>query len=333
MSCSCDDTSEECNKACDCRIPSYTNDTNFTGITVNVAVLEQKINTIKEEDSHIIELSPTYLAYASFQAMFYRQTDKFIPLNGVSGSIWQQFLANFNRQVVYSSFSSENANFGWTYDNVFNLAQTITAGYVHDLEVPIECWDPCSVIEFTTTLGGIQYLTDVGNQCNIKCSITLDDFFDNLQAQGLTIDSATGLPLDPQGLASNPPVRIIYTGLVNALITANFRSCTPGVKDIKVKWPFLINFNSVTPATAAGGPNMVDGINEPLGNIWPWINYVDNGTVPTTQLRSPELLYDTVDTTGMPYTNNVDFPNSIIPSNIKPYGRYTAYLYSSIHTL
>ena len=335
MSCSCDDNSEECNKQCACRVSSYTTDSTYSGITVNVAVLEQKINAIKEEDSHIIELSPTYLSYASFQAMFYRQTIKFLPLNGVTGSAWQIFLANAFRNIVYSSFSSENANFGWTFDNSFNLFETISAGYEYDLSIPLACWDACSLIEFTNTLSGIQYLTDVGNQCNIKCSMTLDEFFDTLQAQGLVIDPSSGLPLDPAGLAATPPQYIIYTGLVNALITANFRSCTPGVKDIKIKWPFLINFNSVSPDTAYGilQNNMVDDIQEPNNNVSPCINFVDDGTTPTTKLRSPELKYDTVSTLGKPYTNRIDFPNSVIPSQIPAYGRYTAYLYSNIHTL
>ena len=327
MSCSCDDVTD-CNKDCNCRVPTYTDDPTFTGISVNVAVLEQKINTIKEEDAHIIELSPTYLSYASFQAMFFRKTAKFLPLNGVTGTEWQKFLSNTERHIVYSDFSDENSNFGWSYDNSFNLSETITAGYEYDLNIPSECWDPCSIIDFTRTLANIKYLTDVGNECNIKCSITLDEFFENLQAQGLVIDPSSGLPLDPSGVLAGG--HQIYTGLVNALITANFRSCTPGVKDIKIKWPFLINFNSVTPKTADGSKNMVDNITEPSNNVWPCINFVENANGgKTSQKRSPELLYDTVDSSGNARVTEIS--GNAIPSTIPPYGRYTAYLYSNIH--
>jgi hypothetical protein len=337
MSCSCDDVIK-CDESCKCYIPTYTVDPTYTGINVNVAVLEQKINTIKEEDSHIIELSPTYLSYASFQAMFFNKCNKFTSLDNVEGTAWQQFVANLNRNIVYSSLTPDrektiNNTYPWSAYNVnsnlvevsFNLLNVITNGYETDLNIPSECWDACSVLEFSRTLGNIKYLTDVGNECNIKCAMTLDEFFENLEAQGLVIDSSNGLPRDT---SSN---KIVYTGLVNALITANFRSCTPGVKDIKIKWPFLINFNSVTPRTADGSNNMVNNIPEPSGNKWPNINFYTDADGSYNKLlnyRSPELKYDTVDISGVAYVK--DSSSSKIPVHIPAYSRYSAYLYSTI---
>jgi len=323
MSCACDIELNVNN--CNCHSATYTEDPTYTGINVNVAVIEQKMNVIKEEDANIIDLSPVYISYATFQALFYRQATDFQPLNGVIGTQWQPFLSNDARKVLYSSFINENANYGTDYPN-FNLYNIITSAYQHDLSIPIDCWDTCSVIEFTTTLGSINYLTDIGNQCNIKCSITLDDFFNGLEAQGLVMDATTGLPLD----ASDNT--LIYTGLVNAVITANFRSCTPGVKDIKIRWPFLINFNSVTESTADGSYNHVDGIADISNNVYPHIYFGEDATgnklIPTTY-RSPGLAYDTVDSTGLPAKNNGTGTNTN-PKKIPDYGRYTAYTYSSI---
>lgn len=337
MSCSCDDVLN-CDSSCKCYVPIYTTDPNYTGISINVAVLEQKINTIKEEDAHLIELSPTYLSYASFQAMFFNKCNKFVSLDNVQGYAWQQYVSNLKRNIIYSSLNSEqeiaSAAFPWAsydpnvssvLDTCFNLLKVITDGYETDLNIPSECWDACSVLEFTRTLANIKYLTDIGNECNVKCAITLDEFFDNLAAQGLEIDASNGLPLDASGN------NVVYTGLVNALITANFRSCTPGVKDIKIKWPFLINFNSVTPHTADGSNNMVDGIPEPSGNVWPNINFytdADGSYNPLTDYRSPELKYDTVDTSGVAYVS--DSCGNKIPVHIPAYSRYSAYLYSTI---
>jgi len=330
MSCSCDSGINDNRTDCvNCRVPYYTADPTYSGISVDVAVIEQKMNVIKEEDAHIIDLTPAYLSYASFQAMFYKQSSDFNPLTGVIGKEWQPYLSNAARQVLYNSFSNQTSNYASSgVDNVdFNLVNTIKSGYEYDLSIPSECWDTCSILEFNKTLGNIKYLTDIGNECNIKCSITLDDFFNILEAGGLVMDTTTGLPLDPSG------GKIIYTGLVNALITATFRSCTPGVKDIKIRWPFMINFNSVTTNTADGSANKVDGILEPSSNIWPNIYFVENvdgsKNVPTIY-RSSVLAYDTVDSSGNPATNNGIDPNNTNIKGLPNYSRYSAYKYSSI---
>ena len=326
MSCSCDEIIV-CPEKCSCNVPTYTEDATYTGINVNVAVLEQKINTIKEEDAHIVQLSPAYISYASFQAMFFKNSTKFNPLNGVyaKNTYWQQFLANEYRKVTYSSITNNNDIFeNEIHDSSFNLLNTIISSYEYDLNIPSVCWDTCSLIGFTTTLSDIEYLNDVGNECNIKCSITLDDFFVNLEAQGLVMDASSGLPLDPSDNT------LIYTGLVNALITANFRSCTPGVKDVKIKWPFLINFNSVTINAADGSfnyANVIDDVGD-ASNNWPNIYFAegqDGVKITPVVYRSGgnELLYDTVDVSGNRALLTVG-------KNIPAYSRYNAYLYSAI---
>jgi hypothetical protein len=140
------------------------------------------------------------------------------------------------------------------------------------------------------------------------------------------MDATTGLPLD----TSNNT--IIYTGLVNAIITANFLSCTPGVKDIKITWPFLINFNSVTKSTADGSFNHVDGNADISNNFYPHIYFGEDASgnkLTPTVYRSPGLVYDTVDSTGLPAKNNGP-GNNTNPKKIPNYGRYTAYTYASI---
>jgi hypothetical protein len=331
MPCSCDEV-VDCPIICNCNIPTYTEDATYTGIDVNVAVLEQKINTIKEEEAHIVQLNAQYISYASFQAMFFKNSIKFNPLNGVyaKNTYWQEFLANKYRHIVYSSINGSIDTFeqNQIQDESFNLLNTIIRSYEYDLNISSECWDTCSLIEFTTTLSNIVNLTDVGNECNIKCSITLDDFFENLEAQGLVIDASSGLPLDPSGGT------LIYTGLVNALITASFRSCTPCVKDVKIKWPFLINFNSVTAQAADGSNNTANFLGSvgDASNNWPNIYFAEgsdgNKTVPVIYRSggiapNNELRYDTVDISGNRALITVG-------QNIPAYSRYNAYLYSNI---
>jgi hypothetical protein len=299
---------EICNSNCNGYSSPATIDPTYQGYNVEVAVLQQDMNEIKEEDAHIVQLSPVYLSYASFQAMFYKSGNKFSPLYNLTTNYYNEFLANEYRKVVI------NPTYQSGYDISFNLLNTIIKYYEEDLAIPYQCWDVCSFIEFNKILSPIKLLTDVGSSCNIKCSITLDQFFDNLEAQGLKIDNVSGLPLDPSGNYTS-----IYTGLVSAIITANFKSTTPNVKDIKIRWPFMINFASFTNATADA---------DPLGNHWPFYYWVeDENYNPMTNIgttyRSPQLQTNTVILQG-----GVLVPNN--SAGIATYNRYSAYLYSKI---
>lgn len=295
-----------CNSSCNGYSSPATIDPNYQGYNVEVAVLQQDMNEIKEENAHIVQLSPVYLSYASFQAMFYKSGNKFSPLYNLTTNYYNEFLANEYRKIVV------NPTYQSGYDISFNLLDTIIKYYEEDLAIPYQCWDICSFIEFNKILSPIKLLTDVGNSCNIKCSITLDQFFDNLEAQGLKIDNVSGLPLDPSGNTS------IYTGLVSAIITANFKSTTPNVRDIKIRWPFMINFASFTRANSNGKQNN-----------WPFYYWVENETYNTstkigTTYRSPQLAINTVIPNGS---------GELVPNNtagIATYNRYSAYLYSNI---
>jgi hypothetical protein len=293
-----------CNSSCNGYSSPATIDPTYQGYNVEVAILQQDMNEIKEENAHIVELSPVYLSYASFQAMFYKSGNKFSPLYNLTTNNYYEFLANEYRKIII------NPTYQSGYDISFNLRDTIIKYYEEDLAIPYQCWDICSFIEFNKLLSPIKLLTDVGNSCNIKCSITLDQYFDNLEAQGLKIDNISGLPLDPSGNYTS-----IYTGLVSAIITANFKSTTPNVRDIKIRWPFMINFAS-----------LVCNNESPTENTWPLYYWVEdeNYDKEIKTCRSPQLKYDTVALNGSGY---------LVPrkqSGLSLYNRYSAYLYSKI---
>jgi hypothetical protein len=76
---------------------------------------------------------------------------------------------------------------------------------------------------------------------------------------------------------------------------------------------------------------MVDNLPEPIGNVWPNINFftdADGSYNPLFDYRSPELKYDTVDISGNAYVSGS--VNNVIPVHIPAYSRYSAYLYSTI---
>lgn len=299
---------------------SLTDDPNYKGYFVDIAVLQQDLNTIVNNDAYLITLSPVYVSYASFQALFYRNSLHFNPLKYAFNNILAQPLISNNfRRVIESPFETSEL----LYDNSFNLLKILITAYEQDLGIPTECWDRCTFMNFSTTISKIKCLTDVAGTCgsNIKCSITLNEFFDNLEAQGLIMDPSSGLPLDPSGNSG-----VIYTGLVAANITANFHSTTPDVKDVQIKWPFLVNFNSYT--DPSGG-----------NTIWPKIYWIEdiNGNATTiprsdTGLKQPTV-YDVAGTPAFVSNALIGFPRAAFDLSgvhYDAYNRYTAYQYSSI---
>jgi len=300
---------------------TLTDDPTYQGYFVDIAVLQQDLNTIiSSEDIYTINLSPVYLSYASFQALFYKNGLNFNPSKYACNNILAQpLIGNNYRRVIESPFETDEL----LYDSSFNLLKTLITAYEQDLCILSECWDRCTFMNFSTTVSKIKCLTDMAGDCgnNIKCSITLNEFFDNLQAQGLIMDPSSGLPLDPSGNSG-----VIYTGLVAANITAIFHSTTPEVNDVQIKWPFLVNFDSYT---------------DPSGNntIWPKIYWVEdiNGNI-TSLPRSDSALkqstvFDISGTSAYVSDAKVGFPRTAFDLSgihYDAYNRYTAHQYSFI---
>lgn len=290
----------------------YTQDETYAGYVVDVAVIQQDMNTITNPDAYRIELSPVFCSYAGFQTMFYRDGQKFQPTKNINKYLSSKDLL-LNSQRTISLYDAQCGDCGLDLDGSFNLLKTLLITYEKDLGIASECWDTCSLMEFNSTVSAIKSLTDITGNCGtgIKCSITLNEFFEQLRTQGLEIDTATHkLPLDPSGNLG------VYPGLVTAVITANFHSTTPGVKDVIVKWPFVINFTSYTNEDADGN---IDG---PGGN-YPVYYYIENVS---GQYRSNDLSYSTVEFSGNGFSKAKE-ETAILPA----YNRYTATQFSKIY--
>lgn len=293
---------------------AYTTDLTYGGYVVDVAILQEDMNTITRPDVYTINLTPVYLSFAGFKAMFYRNGQKFQPMSGLYRfASSKEFVLNEYRTIY--NYTPECGQCDLQLDGSFNLLTALLTAYQQDLGFSTECWDTCSLMEFYSIIDKIKALTDITGECGtgVKCSITLDEFFAQLEMQGLLMDPSNNLPIDP---SSNNGV---YPGLVTAVITANFHSTTPGVKDVVVKWPFIINFGSFNNATAIAD-NL--GIS---GGTYPVYYYIDNDFI---TFRSPDLSFNTVD---------VDVVNDILVAKeasstlkLPAYDRYHAEWYSKI---
>lgn len=272
--------------------PVYTSDQTWGGYVVDIAVLQQDMTQIIKPDAYIVNLSPLYLSYAGFKALFYSRGSHFSPTVNLSdvnrNPTGSGYVLNDHR--IIQSFADcgclNLTNSGINLGDKFNLLKMLVWSYETDLNISTDCWDTCTLMDFYDRIDGIKALTDLTGQCEvgIKCSLTLDEFFDQLKMQGMRMSydfnphDQYALPIDPKQVkrdksdteylqffdkdgvkivmtdsndffhksvlnnCSRPP---LYPGLVTAVITANFHSTTPGVKDVQVRWPFIMNFISI----------------------------------------------------------------------------------------
>uniref|UniRef100_A0A6C0HP68 Uncharacterized protein n=1 Tax=viral metagenome TaxID=1070528 RepID=A0A6C0HP68_9ZZZZ len=220
-------------------------DSNYHNYFVNIAVLQTTVNSIKREsDAHVVELSPIYMSYATFLNLFFKD-NKFSP-NKQLGKNAQTLVSNKDRRILSGPLDQEY-NLTDTSNvitaPVFNLTSALISTYVSGLGSDPNCWDSCDLVCLQNTINPINSLFSVIQCCqnNIECSMTLDQFFSSLEAQGMVMDPASGFPLDP-----DQPIGggVIYQGVVCANVAVIFKSTTDDVKDLRVNWPFLINFNS-----------------------------------------------------------------------------------------
>jgi hypothetical protein len=330
----------------------YTDDKTWAGFVVDIAVLQQDINTITKPDAYIVNLNPLYLSYSGFKALFYAEGSAFSPTLNLSNvlkhKIGSQYVLNSNR--TYSVLPTDCGQCQLQLDGSLNLLKALLQAYETDLKISTECWDTCSLMEFYNTIDAIKALTDITGDCGsgVKCSLTLDDFFNQLEMQGMKMGGApTYLPVDPSSVdISFNGQQSIYPGLVTAVITANFHSTTPGVKDVQVRWPYIINFTSIVSNDINGNTiyaskssGIIDSsFSNPLdasynGGVYPVYLYVNNDT--TGAYRSPDLSYNTVDISNNIFfattANSNSIPEFTGPGTNPNYTRYTAQKFSKIY--
>ena len=320
----------------------YTTDPTYAGYVVDIAVLQQDMNTITQPDAYIVNLDPVFLSYAGFKSMFYRNGINFNPSPNLDGTLHAQpyILNNFRKYSSTSSSCGIACDQSLSLDGSFNLLKTLLLAYETDLNISNDCWDRCTLMEFYDIINRIKGLTDIQGTCGlgIRCALSLNDFFDQLEMQGLQMSGEPWLlPLDPNNITATFGTKkspSVYPGLVTAVITANFHSTTPGVKDVQVRWPFIINFTSVANKDI-NNLRMTSGPDSPsnaVDGIYPVFLTIDNNSDPIT-FRSDDLLFTTVDiSSGVLYAKDASsnvFDGNIF--NLPPYTRANADTYSFIN--
>ena len=132
----------------------------------------------------------------------------------------------------------------------YKLYYEMLAHYEKFLGLNSNCWSSCSLTNFQKILGDQYTLYDVGNPCNVKCSLTLDEYFYALEQQGVKmiehtdhLHSLNHVVPDLSGTSYRPI----------AVVTTTFKSLTEGVPNVDVVWPFAVDFEGVTTRYSEAG--------------------------------------------------------------------------------
>lgn len=209
---------------------------NFSGVVIDIALMAEDMPTIHKDCSTTQHLAPIDVTWNQFHNLFYFNNGGFTPNTSLSCVCpFDKIIQNEGKVLTDGNCRSKD----------YNLMTELLDHYTEHLEESPLCWDVCSRVEFEKKVSSIKSLFDVG-VCNVKCSLSLDEFFDSLSAHGVEISEVTGMPT----LAAQQKK-------VVALVTTKFVSQNTGgedgVPDLNVSWPFRIDFRACIAAPMGRG--------------------------------------------------------------------------------
>ena len=209
---------------------------NFSGVVIDIALMAEDMPTVHKDCSTTQHLAPIDVTWNQFHNLFYFNNGGFTPNTSLSCVCpFDKIIQNEGKVLTDGNCRSKD----------YNLMTELLDHYTEHLEESPLCWDVCSRVEFEKKVSSIKSLFDVG-VCNVKCSLSLDEFFDSLSAHGVEISEVTGMPT----LAAQQKK-------VVALVTTKFVSQNTGgedgVPDLNISWPFRIDFRACIAAPMGRG--------------------------------------------------------------------------------
>uniref|UniRef100_A0A6C0HR18 BIG2 domain-containing protein n=1 Tax=viral metagenome TaxID=1070528 RepID=A0A6C0HR18_9ZZZZ len=166
-------------------------------------------------------------------------------LNNCIGDYARKLTDNNERFIISGPLDQLYTDPDYTTNPRFNLLHSIISVCANDIGS-----EPCNLnklglLRLQKKINPIKNLFDISNKLNknIRVSMSLDQFFDSLKAQGMVFGNKSGFPLEP-GYSSSNEMAVIYQGVICVNITVIIKGLSEDVKDLKIMWPFFINFNS-----------------------------------------------------------------------------------------
>ena len=210
-------------------------------------------------------LKPIDISYQEFHNLFF-STNNYLTLN-------KYYINdnNYNRYTIINKQIESIYNSGdLIYDISFNLFAKVLSHYQH--YIPKQLWSLESSICFNKKISNIKYIFDfkttikINNKCECggyngcfkNCKppyqITIDDFFNMFEAQGVemaTDNSFNSIPKSAIGLPIDSDSNKRYIAVLSLYLKSNNIT----VPNICIKMPYAISFQDSMPKTAVI-PNM-----------------------------------------------------------------------------
>lgn len=204
-------------------------------VIIDVAALGEKMPAPEKDNSYVIKTGLISMggssgtdsfSEAEFKRLFYSKDGENFSLNtelccatgldSASGNLVNAM--TFDKQKVTSRE-------GCALDTVvdLNLKEELFACYEKDLEVDRDCWEVCSRVELNKAIACLRTLCNVGDGCNVLCSLKYSELLRTLtNCKPVSLSGAT-------------------SGVNNIMqVSAVFKSCNPKIRDCVVIFRFLV---------------------------------------------------------------------------------------------
>lgn len=210
----------------------------FSGVVIDIALMAEDVPLIQEDSSTTRYLSPIDVNYNQFHNLFYFDNGNFAPNTALATVHPFNVILDNDNKVISDANGKQKK---------YVLMEELMRHYEEHLEESPACWDVCSRVEFEKKISAVKTLFDVG-VCNVKCSMSLDEFFNSLAAHDVDINPNTGMPtLRAQ---DKRVIAVVTTKFVSANTGGDGEE---GVPDFNVSWPFRIDFRACLREPAGRG--------------------------------------------------------------------------------
>ncbi len=208
----------------------------YSNVVIDIALMAEDMPRVHQDCATTRYLAPIDVTWNQFHNLFYFKNGTFTP-NTTLGCVcpFDQLLGHDGKVISDAGGRSKD----------YTLMNELLEHYTEHLDESPLCWDVCSRVEFEKKVSTIKSLFDVG-VCNVKCSLSLDEFFNTLGAHGVEISDVTGMPT-----ISAQKKKVV------ALVTTKFISHNSGgedgVPDLNICWPFRVDFRACIAAPMGRG--------------------------------------------------------------------------------
>jgi hypothetical protein len=224
-------------------------------------------STTVSANTHVISLTGTSINYYDFHKLFYSSNNKFFPkyYNGLADPSGHNDAFYINNKTMPVTRNQVDLSSQFQSTDPLYLYKQIHTLYCNALESDCSSIDACFLTNVQKEIGAQQTILDAAVGCSVQCSMTLDDFFNNIEANQVVFWAGTvngdksikdtWVPA-PSGTSAVPAGgAALLEPFVTAVVTVKYFPpqqyllSTPTLPVLDVVWVYIVNFKGVTSRT------------------------------------------------------------------------------------